>query len=295
MVAQDSKDILSVGLVAELSNLRSIAMLTSSVNYDPPAEANDICASVESLSTLISNIQSLEANNQRLTLAMTTAGHDLRRRLHVLLSTIELLTVTAERSRRIELNQRAKSLIFSLAAELEQLAVQAQCEHSRAVPAVYSFVISSLLGQLKSDWECEAAAKGLHFSVADANYPVQSDQRLLAVIMNNLVSNAVRHTVRGSVTVCGTIEGQFLVLSVEDTGPGISHEDIRRSFGFSARLRGFEKGMGLGLSIARKTAAMLGHEFIVATDASGGTRIRLCVPVAKCCESDAPSAKPSDA
>jgi signal transduction histidine kinase len=256
-------------------------MLTTAATTEPLTKIDYVCVAADLLSEIMSKLQSLEANNQRLTLAMTTAGHDLRQRLHLLLGTVELLTTTAETSRTTELSQRAKSVIFRLAGELEQLALQAQRDQNRPAPAACGFVISNLLTQLKSDWECEAAAKDLDFSVAPANCPVESDQRLLAVIMNNLVGNAVRHTKQGGVTVSSTIDGAFLVLSVSDTGPGISDEDIRRSFSFSSRLRAFNEGMGLGLSIARKTAEVLGHDFAVSTGKNSGTCVQLHVPLAK--------------
>jgi signal transduction histidine kinase len=256
-------------------------MPTSAVSNEYFTDSDYICVAGDSLSRMLSKLQSLEANNQRLALAMTTAGHDLRQRLHVLLGTVELLTSTAERSRSMELNQRAKSVIFRLAGELEQLALQAQSDHQRAAPDVRGFAISNLLGQLRSDWECEAAAKFLNFRVEQTNFTVESDQRLLPVIMNNLVGNAVRHTEYGGVAVSSNVEGAYVILSVTDTGPGISDEDIRRSFSFSSRLRGFDQGMGLGLSIARKTAEMLGHEFLVSSGTNGGTCVRLCVPLVK--------------
>jgi signal transduction histidine kinase len=282
-VVQDFSNIRFYRCLAVKFYTRSIIMPTPAFSTEPLTEADYICVAGDLLSRMMSKLQSLEANNQRLALAMTTAGHDLRQRLHLLLGTVELLTSSAERSRSMDLGQRAKTVIFRLAGELEQLALQAERDHNRAPTAAYCFVISNLLGQLKSDWECEAAAKYLDFRVGPADYLVESDQRHLAVIMNNLVGNAVRHTKQGCVTVSSTIDGAFVVLSVTDTGPGISDEDIRRSFSFSSRLRGFNEGMGLGLSIARKTAEMLGHEFAVSTGKNGGTCVRLYVPLAKSC------------
>jgi signal transduction histidine kinase len=261
-------------------------MPTRAANNQPVFEPDFVCVASDLLSKMSYKLQSLEANNQRLKLAMTTAGHDLRQRLHLLLGTVELLTSTPERSRSLELSQRAKSVIFRLAGELEHLAEQAERADNRDAPAAHEFAISSVMEQTKVDWESQAAAKNLKFLVAHQNCLVESDQRLLTVIMNNLVGNAVRHTVRGGVTVSSAIEGQCLIISVLDTGPGISDEDIRRSFAFSSRLRGFHEGLGLGLSIARKTAEILGHEFAVSTGRKGGTCVRLYVPLAKSCARD---------
>lgn len=246
-------------------------------------DADYICVATDLLAKMMSERETLEVSNRHIALAMAAAGHDLRQRLHMLLSTVELLTLAKDEVRSAELNQRAKSLIFRLAGELEQLAVRAQRENPAAIPSVQSFVIASLLGQLRSDWEPEAADKYLRFTIEQPEYLVLSDPHLLTVILNNIVGNAVRHTAEGAVTVASTIEGQFVILTVSDTGPGISQEDLRRSFSFSSRSGRARDGMGLGLSIARKSAEILGHEFEVATPAGGGTCIRLHVPLADRC------------
>jgi len=257
-------------------------MHRQAVSNPPTTDTDYICVAADLLSKMMSELQSLELNNRRLTLAMASVGHDLRQRLHILLGTVELLTSTEDEVRSAELGQRAKALIFRLAGELEQLACQAERDDCRASPSTHCFGISKLLEEIKNDWEPEAAAKYLRFSVDPADCLVESDQRLLAAIMNNVVGNAVRHTAQGGVTVASAIEGQYLILAVSDTGPGISDEDLRRSFRFSSRVGGLNEGMGLGLSIARKTAEILGHEFEVSTGINGGTCVRLYVPLAHC-------------
>jgi signal transduction histidine kinase len=211
---------------------------------------------------------------------MAAAGHDLRQRLHLLLGTIELLTATADQARTRELSQRARLLIFRMAGELEQLAFQAEQQYRCALPASSCFTPATLLGQIRSDWESKAIAKGLRFNVEQVDCQVESDQRLLAVILNNVVGNAVGHTDRGEVNVASSIEGQCLILVVSDTGPGVSEDAILRSFNLSSRSKGSQKGMGLGLAIARKTAELLGHEFELSTALNGGTCVRLRIPLA---------------
>jgi two-component system, sensor histidine kinase len=240
-----------------------------------------ICIAADLLAEMISELQALKLDSRRLTLAMATAGHDLRQRLHALCGTVELLTSSQDRVRRAELCQRAKALILRLATELEQLALQAARDYERAAASTHCFVIATVLEQIRSDWESEATAKHLEFSITQVDCLVKSDQRLLAVIMHNVVGNAVRHTNQGAVTVSSSIEGRFVLLAVSDTGPGISEDDLHRSFSFSPRVGGLNEGMRLGLSIARKTAEMLGHEFNVTTALNSGTCIRLFVPLAE--------------
>jgi signal transduction histidine kinase len=243
-------------------------------------EPDYICVASKALSRMTSELKSLALSNRRLTLAMAAAGHDLRQRLHALLGTIELLSSIEDRSRSMELKERAKSLVFRMASELEQLASQAEQQYQFALPSPRCFALSSLLGQIKSDWESEAVAKGLRFSVGQVECQVDGEHRLLAVIMDNLVGNAVRHTDQGEVKVEPTIGNQCLTLAVSDTGPGISEEALRRSFNLSPRINELHKGMGLGLSIARKTAELLGHQFEVSTVLNRGTSVRLHISLA---------------
>src|ERR1700722_4391998 len=144
-----------------------------------------ICVAADLLTTMTSELKSLELGNRRLTLAMATAGHDLRQRLHALCGTVELLASSQDRVGRAELCQRAKALIFRLARELEQLALQAERDYRRAASSTHCFVIATVLEQIKGDWESEATAKHLEFTVTHVDCLVKSDQRLLAVIMHN--------------------------------------------------------------------------------------------------------------
>jgi two-component system, sensor histidine kinase len=249
----------------------------------PPqyTEIDYICIAADLLTEMTSGLLSLERDNRRLTLTMATAGHDLRGRLHALCGTVELLAFSKDGIARSELCQRAKVLIFQLAQELEQLALEADLDYRRAPSATHCFVIGPVLEQIKRDWEFEAMAKHLEFTVTQRECLVESDRRLLAVIMHNVVGNAVRHTNQGTVSVSSTIEGRFLALAVADTGPGISDDELQRSYRFSPRLGGLREGMGMGLCIARKTAEMLGHELNVTTRLNGGTCVRLYVPLAE--------------
>jgi signal transduction histidine kinase len=267
-------------------------MRESAGNNSSLDQVDYICIAAELLQRMMSELDLLTLDNQRLALAMATAGHDLRHHLHALLGTIELLTRGCTSERSAELSCRAKSLIFRLTKELEKLARQAECG-STADWANHRFSISTVLEQVKADWGQDAEAKQLHFTIAWTDCLVESDPDLLTSILNNIVGNAVSHTRHGRVTVESRVEGRFLVLSVIDTGPGISEEDLLRSSHFSRRARGKGEnpkslgtdrratgGMGFGLGIARESADMLGHAFEVATSQNRGTCVRLHIPLA---------------
>ena len=119
---------------------------------------------------------------------------------------------------------------------------------------------------------------------------VETDTPKLRQMLINLLSNAIRHTERGSVTLRlaaqrlvpeqGTDAAQMLLhFEVEDTGIGIAAEDQERIFEPFVQLgKTQQKGTGLGLAITRQYAVMLGGSIRVASTQGQGSRFRLELP-----------------
>jgi CheY-like chemotaxis protein len=103
-------------------------------------------------------------------------------------------------------------------------------------------------------------------------------------MVRNLVSNAVKYTTSGGVRVECERQGNEVVLTVEDTGPGIAREDQERIFdefvqiGNPQRLR--DRGVGLGLAIVRHISILLGHPVSVDSEPGRGTRMTIRMPAA---------------
>jgi cell cycle sensor histidine kinase DivJ len=118
----------------------------------------------------------------------------------------------------------------------------------------------------------------------DALPEIVADKRAFKQIMLNLLSNAVKFTDRGGrVTIAARSEGGSLHVSVEDTGVGISAEDlprIGRPF-FQARAAYDRRhdGTGLGLSIVQGLAALHGGELSIASRLGEGTRVTVRLPI----------------
>jgi signal transduction histidine kinase len=113
--------------------------------------------------------------------------------------------------------------------------------------------------------------------------PGKGDERRITQVLLNLVGNAIKFTEVGEVTVeAGLSDGQFLV-SVSDTGPGISQADQQKIFeefqqadSSSTRRKG---GTGLGLSIARRIIELHGGRIWVESSAGHGSIFRFTLPV----------------
>jgi two-component system, sensor histidine kinase len=114
---------------------------------------------------------------------------------------------------------------------------------------------------------------------------VHADPALVALILRNLVSNAIRYTERGGVLVGCRTRAEHTVIEVWDTGVGIEaaqHQAIFREFhqlGNAERDR--RKGLGLGLAIAQGLARALGQELTLASVPGRGSVFRLSLPIAR--------------
>jgi len=111
---------------------------------------------------------------------------------------------------------------------------------------------------------------------------VRTDEQKLTQILVNLVSNAIKFTPKGSVTISAAVLGGRVDVAVEDTGVGIRRRDFRRIFEeFTQAPRpGTPKGgSGLGLSIARKLARLLGGEIHVVSKLGQGSTFTVRLPI----------------
>jgi two-component system, sensor histidine kinase len=135
-------------------------------------------------------------------------------------------------------------------------------------------------------WRPEATRKGLRLRVKGAAaLPrwVAGDAMRLRQVLNNLLSNALKFTTRGEITVSprAEIEGSLVLLSIEvsDTGPGIPEASLARLFTpfeqLSDAIARHHGGSGLGLVISRELARLMGGDLTASSSAGQGARFTL--------------------
>ena len=145
--------------------------------------------------------------------------------------------------------------------------------------------LSALTRRLVDRFRPEAENRGIELSSADIeNQPIQSlDSVRIEQILNNLLSNALRHTPRGGVVSLALISKDgFAELCVKDSGPGIPPESLPRLFERFYRAdpsRSRERGgTGLGLAIARQLALLHNGDLTAANRPEGGAAFTLKLP-----------------
>ncbi|MGA7669740.1 MAG: HAMP domain-containing sensor histidine kinase [Nitrolancea sp.] len=146
--------------------------------------------------------------------------------------------------------------------------------------------IDALIDRAVESIRLRAEAKGLQIGVdrPTDSVPVQGDADLLERVLANLLDNAVRHTpADGAIEVARRIDGDRLIVSVADTGPGITMQDLPHLFDpfyRSDESRNPETGgVGLGLTIARRIMRAHGGDLTAENRPGGGALFVAWLPI----------------
>jgi signal transduction histidine kinase len=229
---------------------------------------------------LASELEAARRVNVYQSLAMATAGHDLRQHIQNAAIAVELLRPGLVDDTYQGWLAMAQAQLACVTRALESLSREANIQAYAAHYKRSSFPISTLLARIADKWQPAADARNLCFRIDQSVVRVRSNPDLLFAVIDNLVSNAIKHTVRGSVGVYLALEGNTLLVSVQDTGPGIDTEQLKSIF--QPYQRGVERhiGSGLGLAIVQNSALILDHKIRVNSLVGRGTCFTVHVPVA---------------
>ena len=109
-------------------------------------------------------------------------------------------------------------------------------------------------------------------------YRLKSNAAAIRKILDRLMSNALKFTMNGSVTIRLKSEKGQLKIEVEDTGKGIPHDQQERVFERFYKIDSFVQGMGLGLTVARRSAQLLGGTLTIDPTYTTGCRFVITLP-----------------
>ena len=160
-----------------------------------------------------------------------------------------------------------------------------QVESGRLPLEIGSFDVAALVSDVTREMRPQALHKeiGLSFRPPVATLPLlASDRRLVRVVVQNLVSNAIRFTERGSVEVVVLPSGGHCEIAVIDTGPGIAIENQARIFEPFELLEPIANkhtpGAGIGLALVRELVTALGGAIDLQSEVGHGSTFRVALP-----------------
>ncbi|MFA6505979.1 MAG: ATP-binding protein [Treponemataceae bacterium] len=221
---------------------------------------------------------------------LANMSHELRTPLSGVISIVEVLLSDAPAPGQVDRLQTIRSSAKSLLSMLNDLLDLSKIE-ARALELTPEDVdLNDFVSVTLAPYRIIAEEKKLPFSflIEDGGFPViRVDRGRLAQIITNLVSNAVKFTEKGSITVRFAVRAKdgvpALFVSVRDTGIGISGVDQQKLFKHFSQVDASRSkkfgGTGLGLAIAKELAFRLGGDIWVESSPGVGSTFSFFVPV----------------
>lgn len=210
------------------------------------------------------------------------ASHDLRQPVLAAQSYLDAIEARLRDPETQALCAKATQALDSMTNIVEALLDVSRLDAGIIAPRPRDFPVGDLLERVAAVNRPCADAKGLGFVVQASPHVVHSDPSLVERIVDNFVSNAIRYTDRGEVRLWTEVRGDTLAVNVTDTGIGIAPEALPSIFDDYVQLNNPErdrsKGLGLGLTIARRMASLLDLRIDVRTAGGEGSTFTIELP-----------------
>ena len=210
--------------------------------------------------------------------------HELRTPLTAISGNAELLLNDTEADNRIRYAQTIRDAAGRMAGMINNLLVYFRLDSGKETPSVKPFKLCSIAETLTTEFAPLAKGEQLTFTVENqADEIVNGDKNRILSIGGNLLSNAIKFTQSGTVTLSTDYKNGTFILTVEDTGTGMTEEQQQRIFTPFERLGNAvtEDGFGLGLAIVADTVKLLKGSITVESEPGKGSRFIVSLPLTK--------------
>ncbi|MET0071437.1 MAG: AAA family ATPase [Candidatus Thiodiazotropha sp.] len=229
-----------------------------------------------------------ESANRAKSVFLANMSHELRTPLNAILGFSHMM----QRDTNLSKDQHESLSIINNSGEhllklINDVLEIAKIEAGKLQLVVATYDLHALVREVADMMRLRAQQKGLRLGLDQSSeFPryIKCDEARLRQILVNLVSNAVKFTVEGSVTIrLGINDADQLLLEVEDTGPGISAEDQQRLFNpFEQLSEGkMQIGTGLGLTIVQHFVLLMGGRIVVQSNIGEGSLFRVELPLTR--------------
>lgn len=235
-----------------------------------------------------------EVANRAKTQFFTAASHDLRQPLHAMGLFAEALRHKSHDEEVVHLVNSINGSVDALESLFSELLDITRIDTGGVAVSPQAFEVGDILRKLRLHFEPTAFEKGLMLRLRGGKHVVHADPLLVERILRNLVSNAIRYTIDGTVLVAARRRGEQVLLQVWDTGLGIPSEEQAKIFeefyqvaattlpdGSSSAQAQQRKGLGLGLAIVKRLADLMQAPLSLRSEHGRGSVFTLTLPAGR--------------
>ena len=215
---------------------------------------------------------------------MHTITHELRIPLSSIIGYSDLLDEETDEEKQRQYMENIKQASGRMASQLNTLLSFFRLDCGKEEVNLAPFRLTDIVDTLEREFRTQIEAKDVAFFVKNCeDYVVIGDKERIIQIGDNLLSNALKFTSDGLISLEGTYKNGTYNLFVNDTGTGMPKGELSRIFKSFERLSNAatQEGFGLGLSIVDNLVRLLGGSIRVSTDVGIGTSVSVDIPVTR--------------
>lgn len=242
-----------------------------------------------------------EESNQLKTEFLNNMSHEIRTPLNGIIGFSELLN---NENLAVEKRKSYTNIVvrsgYQLLSIIDDILEISRLETRQVTLNVDTFCLNTLFKELRALFLSRMQEKGLSFTVEiplkDEQSYITTDKAKLNRILINLIENALKFTLKGSVTLGYWIGDKHITIYVKDTGVGISASNRERIFDrFSQEEKNLSQqygGLGLGLAISKENARLLRGDISVESEKNHGSTFYVTIPCSTPKKTAVPSQEP---
>jgi signal transduction histidine kinase len=227
--------------------------------------------------------ETLEKTNRELDRFLYSASHDLRSPLMSIKGLVDIIYNEATDTKLKEYMKMMNGRIDKLDSFIQDIIDYSRNEKTEIKREPVD--ISSLIGEVLRNFQYLEGASSIEMEQSILiKEPVMLDKSRVTVVLNNLISNAIKyHTkLKGSfIRIEAKQEGDNLIISIADNGQGIDPAHIDKIFDMFYRASNQSKGSGLGLYIVKEALDKLQGAITVESEFHKGTTFTVTIPITK--------------
>jgi PAS domain S-box-containing protein len=260
-----------------------------------PLRMIGLCLDVTETKVLTEAAAVANAASQAKSSFMAMMSHELRTPLNSIIGFTDVVLdglsgeLTDDQRKQLTIVKQSGRLLLELVAEILDMA---HIEAGTLAINLQPVALASLLREQCDQVELQVRERGLQFTgpACDESITVLADPRRLGQVVRNLLTNAIKFTDHGSVSLRVFVEGGKAKVVVEDTGIGIradQQDELFKSFHrIESRPAGSRPGTGLGLAISRRLVEAMVGTIAVDSEPGRGSRFWFTVPLAAAAPAD---------
>ena len=227
---------------------------------------------------LIAARNKAEESDRLKTAFLANMGHEIRTPLNAIVGFADLLPVVQNDEDRNQLIQEIQNNNQKLLRIIDGLVSMSEIEAGANSLALNVVDLNSLLSEMQERIQVGTEVPIL-LQLPQKEMLIHSDLEKLKTIMEHFLTNAIKFTTSGTITMGYDVEDNHVRLWVRDTGKGIAKDDQERIFERFVKIDEYVPGTGLGLSVVKSHARQLGGTVGVESELGEGSRFWVLLPL----------------